>query len=108
VWFAEPARGLVGHEQQGGRPVVIVSADAFNDEQLWPMFVVVPLTTRLRNLPLHVTIHPPEGGLRFASDVLIEQVHAADRSRLVHPLGRLLPATMQLIDDRLRILLDLP
>ena len=106
VWLEQPARGLLGHEQQGQRPVVIVSGAGVNDGP-WPLVVVVPLTTRDRGVALHVGIEPPDGGLRTRSVVLVEQIHAADRERLVEHWGRVSPATMREIEDRLRIVLDL-
>ena len=106
VWVERPARGLVGHEQLGQRPVVVVSGEGINAGP-WPLVVVVPLTTRDRGVPLHVRIEPPEGGMRVPSVVLVEQIHAADRARLVEHWGRLSAETLRQIDDRLRIVLDL-
>jgi len=106
VWLEQPAKDLIGHEQLGQRPVVIVSGAGINAGP-WPLVVVVPLTTRDRGIPLHVPIQPPDGGLRTRSVALVEQVHAADRQRLVERRGRVSPAVMRDIDDRLRIVLDL-
>ena len=106
VWLELPARGLIGHEQQAQRPVVIVSGVGINAGP-WPLVVVVPLTTRDRGIPLHVSVEPPDGGVRAYSVALVEQIHAADRQRLVERWGRVSPATMRDIDDRLRIVLDL-
>ena len=106
VWLELPARGLIGHEQQAQRPVVIVSGVGINAGP-WPLVVVVPLTTRDRGIPLHVSVEPPDGGVRAYSVALVEQIHAADRQRLVERWGRVSPATMRDIDDRLRIVLEL-
>lgn len=106
VWWTRPAKDLVGHEQAGERPVVIVSGEGINAGP-WPLVIVVPLTTRDRGVPLHVPVDPPEGGVRAHSVVLVEQIHAADRGRLVERWGQLSPATMREIEDRLRIVLDL-
>jgi len=106
VWLEQPTRHVIGHEQQGQRPVVIVSGDGINAGP-WPLVVVVPLTTRDRGVPLHVPIEPPDGGVRTHSVALVEQIHAADRLRLTERWGRLSPATMREIEDRLRIVLDL-
>jgi mRNA-degrading endonuclease toxin of MazEF toxin-antitoxin module len=48
----------------------------------------------------------PDGGLRERSVVLVEQLQAAERSRLVERWGTLEASTLELIDDRLRIVLD--
>jgi mRNA interferase MazF len=109
IWLADPARDVIGHEQIGRRPVLIVSADQFNRAAggWWPLAVVVPLTTRDRGIALHVPIQPPEGGLRQASVLLPEQLYAADQRRLVERWGRVFEATLRQVEDRLRIVLDL-
>jgi mRNA interferase MazF len=106
VWVEQPAKDLIGHEQQGQRPVVIVSGGGINAGP-WPLVVVVPLTTRDRGITLHVPVEPPDGGVRAHSVALVEQIHAADRARLVERWGQLSGATMRAIDDRLRIVLEL-
>jgi mRNA interferase MazF len=109
IWLADPARDVIGHEQLGRRPVLIVSADQFNRAAgaPWPVAVVVPLTTHDRGIALHVPIQPPEGGLRQTSVLLPEQLYAADQRRLVERWGRVSAATLRQVEDRLRIVLDL-
>src|SRR2546425_13369555 len=51
VWLELPARGLIGHEPQVQRPVVIVSGAGINAGP-WPLVVVASLTTRDRGIPL--------------------------------------------------------
>jgi len=106
VWLEQPSRGLIGHEQQGQRPVVVVSGDGINAGP-WPLVIVVPLSTRDRGIPLHVRITPPDGGVRTSSVVLVEQIHAADRERLVEHWGRVSSATMRESKTDSRIVLDL-
>jgi mRNA interferase MazF len=110
-----PARGEVwladldppfGHEQAGRRPVLIVSVDAFNSG-LSGLTVVVPITSRLRSLPLHIPINPPEGGLRVSSGILCDAVRSIDQRRLRGRWGRIDPGTLALVEDRLRRLLGL-
>lgn len=85
VWVVrlDPIRG---HEQAGTRPVVIVSRNEVNQSG-WSLCLGVPLSTRRRGSPLHVEILPPEGGVRVASYVLVDQMRALDRSRLVERWG---------------------
>lgn len=106
VWLADPPRQLQGREQQGPRPVLVVSADAINRGPSG-LSVVVPLTTRDRGVALHVPIDPPEGGLSQHSVLLPEQVHAADQARLVQRLGHVSAETLRQIEDRLRLVLSL-
>jgi mRNA interferase MazF len=106
VWVERPPRDLVGHEQRGQRPVVVISGDAINAGP-WPIVVVVPLTTRDRGMSLHVELEPPDGGVRTRSFALVEQIHAVDRTLLVERWGRISSLTMREVEDRLRIVLQL-
>lgn len=105
VWYAnfEP---VVGHEQGGRRPCVILTADAFN---LGPagIHTVVPITSKPRPLPTRVHIAPPEGDLPLESWAIPEQIRTISMRRLREPLGRLTPETMRVIEHHLRRLLGL-
>ncbi len=110
-----PARGEVwrvdlnptrGHEQAGVWPALIVSVDLFNRGPVG-LVVLLPLTTTARGVPLHVAVNPPEGGLRQRSFVKCEDIRSVSTARLIDCWGQLAPATMALVEDRLRILLGL-
>ena len=105
VWWVDldPVRG---HEQAGTRPVVVVSADGF-DTRRWGMALVCPITRRARPNRLHVTIDPPEGGLRTTSFVLCEQVRAVSIERFEDHSGMVSLRSLSLILDTLRELFDL-
>lgn len=105
VWLAD-LNPVVGHEEAGRRPVVVVSVDAFNEGPA-DLVIAVPLTTRLRPVPSHVRIDPPEGGLRQPSAALCEAARSMAKGRLGSRWGRVEPATLARIDDVLRILLSL-
>lgn len=97
-----------GSEQAGTRPVVIVSRNAIN--QYGSVVVVVPLTDAAnikRIYPGHVLVEHPEGGLALDSMVLTGQVRAIAKSRLIRQRGSVSQATLDRIDDALRITLDL-
>jgi mRNA interferase MazF len=104
--MAAPPRLLQGHEQQGTRPVLIVSANEINRGPS-QLSIVVPFTTRDRGVDLHIPVDPPEGGLSEHSVLLPEQIHAADQDRLVHRLGEVSEQTLREVEDRLRIVLSL-
>jgi mRNA interferase MazF len=97
---------VVGHEQAGTRPAVVVSADRFN--QGWSgLVVVVPVTRTERPNPFHVAVDPPEGGLTNRSFVKCEDVRSVSVDRLIRRWGAVSPATLAAIVDRLRLLLEL-
>jgi mRNA interferase MazF len=97
---------VVGHEQAGQRPALILSADAFNASPA-NLVTVVPLTTKPRKLPSRVRIGPPEGGLRAESWVICEQVRTVSKKRLVSRWGSIAPATLRNVSTIVRMLLDL-
>jgi mRNA interferase MazF len=110
-----PARGQVwlidldptrGHEQAGTRPGLVVSVDPFNQTALG-LAVIVPITSRAKGFPLHVPITPPEGGLQQPSFAKCEDVRSVSRDRLTKPLGRVSPAVLRQVEDRLRLVLGL-
>lgn len=105
IWLVDlnPTRG---HEQAGKRPGLVVSVDLFNHGPAG-LVVLVPLTTRAKGIPLHVEVHPPEGGLKKKSFIKCEDVHSVAKERLFQRLGAVSSETLAEVEDRLRILLSL-
>jgi len=86
---------IVGHEQGGRRPVLVVSPATYNS---WPigMVIVVPITSVDRRLRHHVPIGK-EAGLRGTSFVMPEYLRAISQHRLgERPLGS---ATDETVDQ---------
>jgi mRNA interferase MazF len=100
VWLAD-LNPTFGHEQGGRRPVLVVSVDSFN-AGLSGLVVVLPVTSRIRMLPLHVPVTPPEGGLSVPSAVLWDAIRSIDRRRLIDYWGTVRATTMATVEDRLR------
>ena len=105
IWLAN-FNPTVGHEQSGTRPALILSFDAFNRGPAG-LVVAIPLTTVAKNIPLHVRVTPPEGGLAAVSYIKCEDVRSLSKSRFLRRWGRVDDATMRLVEDRIRILLAL-
>ncbi len=105
VWLADLDLTF-GHEQGGSRSVFIVSVNSFN-AGLSGLVVILPLTSRIRTLPLHVPVSPPEGGLRKPSVILCDAIRSIDRRRLIDRWGSVNAATLSRVEDRLRRLLNL-
>lgn len=105
VWMAEfdPVRG---HEQAGRRPALIVSVDDFNRGPA-DLAVVLPITSKRKNIASHVAVVPPEGGLTRPSFIKCEDVRSISTERLSARLGRVSAATLVEVENWLRILLNL-
>jgi mRNA interferase MazF len=71
------------------------------------MVIVLPVTSRVRPIPAHVAVHPPEGGLRVESAILCDAVRSISKERLVRQWGLVAEATLSAVEDRLRLLLRL-
>ena len=105
VWFGDLSP-IIGHEQAGQRPLLIVSIDRFNRSPAG-LVVVLPIISTLRNIPWHIPISPPEGGLTLKSAILCEAIRSISQDKLLRRLGAVSPTTLQAVQARVRVLLDL-
>lgn len=99
-----------GSEEQGRRPVVIVSHDGFNRAPSWRSLIVVPISTsraQARRGLTAIAIAPGAGGLRKACFALCHQVTTVDRSKVGARIGTLSRDSLARIDSGLRFALDL-
>ena len=94
---------VMGSEQGGVRPVLIIQNDLGN--RFSPTVIAVPLTSRQGKAPLrtHVPVSPPAGGLQKPSVILCEQVRTLEKSRLRRYVGRLRPEKMALVERALAV-----
>ena len=86
--------------------MLVISPSQFNNGPL-KLALVLPITTTLRPLPSRVPIMPPEGGLTRPSIILCEGIRSVSHDRLERRVGTAGAATMQEVQDRLRILMNL-
>ncbi len=109
IWLVDLGMGQ-GHEQGGPRPALVVSDDAFNTG-LAGLVMVVPLTSKTKkstNIPVHIAIDPPDGGLKTASVILCDQVRTISKDRLGNsPWGIVSDAMLMKVEHALRVLLKL-
>ncbi|MBW4488393.1 MAG: type II toxin-antitoxin system PemK/MazF family toxin [Trichocoleus desertorum ATA4-8-CV12] len=98
---------VVGTEQSGIRPVVILQIDRANAAS--PHTIVAPFTTKIRRklLPSHVFVPAGIGGLSQDSVLLCEQIRVTDKSRIIRLIGSLDQSYMQELGDALAIILGL-
>ena len=105
VWLTDlsPVRG---HEQAGRRLALIVSDDLFNQGPAG-LVIVLPITSTVREIPSHVEVVPPEGGLKVRSAVLCDGVRSISTDRLHSRWGQMSPRTMVAVENVLRFLMKL-
>ena len=105
VYYAD-LRPVVGSEQGGIRPCLIIQNDTGNAHS--PTVIVATMTTQKKNdLPTHIAASSEDYCLDINTTILLEQLRTIDKSRLGDFVGRLSDSTMQKVDEALRISLAL-
>ena len=99
---------VVGSEQGGFRPVLIIQNDVGN--KFSPTTIVAAVTSRLTKakLPTHIALPKELFGLERDSVVLLEQIRTIDKARLQNRIGELPPHLLHLVDRGLTISLSMP
>jgi mRNA interferase MazF len=94
---------VVGSEQGGVRPVLIVQNDIGN--RFSPTVIAAAITSQRAkaNLPTHITLNAQDSGLSRDSIVLLEQIRTLDKHRLKERMGRLDRSSMNQINHALSI-----
>ncbi len=98
---------VIGSEQGGVRPVLVVQNDIGNKYS--PTIIIAAITSQINKakLPTHVEITAPEYGLPKDSVVLLEQIRTIDKKRLREKIGRFNDDMMRSVDDALKISIGL-
>lgn len=94
---------VVGSEQGGIRPVLVVQNDVGNKYS--PTVIAAAVTSKIdkARLPTHIELSACEFGLVKDSVVLLEQIRTLDKRRLKERIGQLSPTTMQRVNRALLI-----
>lgn len=93
---------VVGSEQDGIRPVLIVQNDKGNKYS--PTIIALAITSKVKNpLPTHIKINGEKYGLEKDSIILAEQIRTLDKSRLKEKIGTLDYLTMQKVKEALKV-----
>lgn len=94
---------VVGSEQGGVRPVLIIQNDIGN--KFSPTVIVAAITSQnsKANLPTHISLSAEDCGLSKDSVVLLEQVRTLDKKRLKEKISNLDDTFMARIDEALTI-----
>lgn len=106
VYFADLSP-VVGSEQGGVRPVLIIQNDIGN--RFSPTVIVAAITAQIQKakLPTHVEIDAEKYNFDRNSVILLEQVRTIDKQRLTDKITVLDESMMNRVDEALQISLGL-
>ncbi len=96
---------VVGREQGGLRPGLILSNDVYNATP-HELRIVVPITGTDRGVATHLPIEPPEGGLIKASVIMCEQVTAQSLLRFRRKRGEVSQDTLAQVQAVVGMFID--
>ena len=94
---------VVGSEQGGLRPVLIIQNDIGN--RYSPTVIAAAITSRMgkNKLPTHIEVFATREGLARDSVILLEQVRTLDKRRLREKMGHLDDAAMARVNDAISV-----
>ena len=98
---------VVGSEQGGVRPVLVVQNDVGNKYS--PTIIVAAVTSQTgkAKLPTYVELKATQGGLSKNSVVLLEQLRTIDKQRLKERIGSLSDSQLPVVDEALGVSLGI-
>ena len=107
VYYAD-LRPVVGSEQGGIRPVLIVQNDVGNRHS--PTIICAAITSKMNKakLPTHIELSAQRYHMVKDSVILLEQLRTIDKLRLKDKICHLTPEQLALVNEALKISLDLP
>jgi mRNA interferase MazF len=93
---------VVGREQAGRCPFLVLSVEGFNRTD-WEIVIGVPLTTTDSANPAHIRIEPVESGLPGVSYAMPEMVRSVSIQRLQRRMGRVPVEAVDLAAKRVAV-----
>ena len=97
----------IGHEIRKSRPAVIIQNDLGNKYS--PITIIAPITSQgiEKAYPIEVILDKKGSGLEKISKILLNQIRAIDKRRLIKRLGKVDYETMAKVDASIKISLGL-
>lgn len=105
VWLVSLDPTL-GREQAGTRSALVISENLFNQGYA-DLVIVVPITSKDKDIRSHVAIGKDEGGLTMQSFAKCEDIRSISKQQLRKRLGLVSDATIELVEEKLRLLIGL-
>ncbi len=106
VYFADLSP-VVGSEQGGVRPVLVIQNDIGN--RFSPTVIIAAITAQIQKakLPTHVEIDAKRYGFERDSVILLEQIRTIDKQRLTDKITHLDDEMMEKVNEALQVSLGL-
>lgn len=94
---------VVGSEQGGVRPVLIIQNDIGNKYS--PTVIAAAITSQINKakMPTHIELGAKDYGLNKDSVILLEQIRTIDKKRLREKIGRIDDELMESVNNALSI-----
>ena len=94
---------VVGSEQGGLRPVLIIQNDVGN--RYSPTVIAAAITSRMgkTRLPTHIDVYADKAGLAKDSVILLEQIRTLDKRRLKEKMGHLDDTMMNAVNTAIAV-----
>jgi mRNA interferase MazF len=105
VWDVDLNPAL-GHEQGGKRPALVVSVDQFNQGPSG-LVIVMPITSRDRNIRSRIAIEAGEGRCKTRSFTMCEAIRSISLERMTRRRGMVSSETMEKVEYCLRVILGI-
>ena len=94
---------VVGSEQGGVRPVLIVQNDTGNRHSPTVIAAAITSQTGKAKLPTHINLAANSSGLPKDSIILLEQIRTLDKRRLREHMGRVDDQVMRRVDNAIAV-----
>ena len=99
---------VVGSEQGGVRPVLIVQNDTGNRHSPTVIAAAITSQTGKAKMPTHIEVAASDSGLPKDSVILLEQIRTLDKRRLRERMGRVDRTVMEQVDTAIAVSFGLP
>jgi mRNA interferase MazF len=107
IWIAD-LNQQIGTESGKTRPVLVVQSNLLNKIP-HPSSIVCPITTNIKKNAEILRVHLKKGmaNLHQDCDIMIDQIRAIDNKRLINKVGDLPTNLKDLVQENIRIVMDL-
>ncbi len=94
IWMSDLSP-VIGSEQAGRRPVVILSGNLMN--KFLQVVITAPLTSKIKNYQGNPILEPAnKNGLKVESELMVFHIRSISKDRLIEKIGEVSPEQLKL------------